>query len=82
MKREYRQDTDTWLAGKTVKNDGKALKQLLEDHFCICNFRHSGDYVFRAELSNGNTLVVITEPASEAEEEITIFTIYREGAET
>ena len=69
-------------AGGTVKNDGKALKRLLEEHFSISDFRHTGDYIFRAELSDGSALVIFTEPMDEEGNEIKILNMYRKGAET
>ena len=60
------------VQGETVKNDGKALQRLIEEHYAISGFRHTGDYVFRADLPDGNALIVFTEPVDEEGDEIRI----------
>ena len=60
------------IIGKTVKNDGKALKWLLEVYTVFSNFRHIGDYVFNVELPNGKLAVITTIPVDEDGTEILI----------
>jgi hypothetical protein len=72
MDRKHEQSAQAYGVGETVRNDGKALKRLLEEHFAVSNFRHTGDYVFRADLSDGNALIVFTEPVDDEGDEIKI----------
>ena len=60
------------IIGQTVKNDGKSLKQLLKTYLFVSNFRHTGHYVFQAELSEGKSAVITTIPVDEEGDEIRI----------
>ena len=53
------------IVGKVVKNDGKALKRLLEKHYCFTNFHQYWDYIFEGNLKYGKILVVCTSPEDE-----------------
>ena len=59
------------LLGQVVKNDGVALKQALAGLEPL-NFRHLGDFVFKAELPEGKIIIVSTIPVDEPAEEIRI----------
>ena len=72
LDRKQEQSAQACVVGETVKNDGKALKRLMEEHFPISDFRHTRDYVFRADLPDGNALLVVTEPVDEEGDEIRI----------
>ena len=48
------------LIGLEVANDGQGLKKALEAHYKIASLKHIGNFVFRAELEDGNALLIRT----------------------
>ena len=63
------------MVGRTVKNAGKALRLLLSVYFNFSNFRHTGNYVFSAELPDGSLVVISTVPIDGKEEQIRILSV-------
>jgi len=64
-----------YFVGKTVKNNGKALRKLMEIYFGSIKYRHIGAYVFHAYLPEGKLAIITTEPVGEDEIRIVSVTI-------
>ena len=52
------------VCGRVVKNDGFALRLALEEYINIQSFRHSGNYVFCADLAKNKQIMVYTKPVN------------------
>ena len=63
------------LIGRKVANDGSGLKKALEEHYQIKSFKHIGDFVFCAELTDGGALLIHTYPVDLAMQTIKILSI-------
>ena len=48
------------LIGQKVVNDGLGLRKALEAHYQVKSLKHIGNFVFRAELSDGTALLIHT----------------------
>ncbi len=57
---------------RVVKNDGVALRQLMEAGYPIEDFKHKGNFVFEMKPPRIGTVLIWTEPADEDGEYIKI----------
>lgn len=66
------------LIGLRVANDGSGLKKALEAHYQIESLSHIGNFVFRARLTGGGSILIVTEPVDLAMRKIRITNIMEE----